>query len=86
MSHNNNFNACMLGNIACFFLSSVDFLNLLFAKKKTKKKTIFQEYHQSVKLFQDTDHSDVLLGLIWVQTVCKGYQQTTKIATSGERI
>ena len=24
-------------------------------------------------------------GLIWVQTVCKGYQQMTKVATSGER-
>ena len=24
---------------------------------------------------------DVLSGLIWVQTVCKGYQQTTKVAT-----
>ena len=22
----------------------------------------------------------------WVQTVCKGYQQTTKVATSGERV
>ena len=24
--------------------------------------------------------------LIWVQTVCKGYHQTTKDATSGERV
>ena len=22
---------------------------------------------------------DILLGLIWVQTVCKGYQQTTQV-------
>ena len=29
---------------------------------------------------------DVLLGLIWVQTVCKGYQQITKVATSWQRI
>ena len=29
---------------------------------------------------------DILLGLIWVQTVCKGYQQMTKVATSGERV
>ena len=27
-----------------------------------------------------------MLGLICVQTVCKGYQQTTKIATSMERV
>ena len=29
---------------------------------------------------------DFLLGLIWVQTIRKGYQQTTKVATSGERV
>ena len=29
---------------------------------------------------------DILSGLIWDQTVCKGYQQTTKAATSGERV
>ena len=28
----------------------------------------------------------VLSGLIWVQTVFKGYKQTTKVATSGERV
>ena len=30
--------------------------------------------------------TDVLLVLIWVQTVCKGYQQTTKVAASKERV
>ena len=31
--------------------------------------------------------SDILLGLIWVQTVCKGYQQTTKcLAGSGFKL
>ena len=25
-------------------------------------------------------------GLIWVQTVCKGYQQMTKVTTSEERV
>ena len=29
---------------------------------------------------------EVLSGLIWVQTICKGYQQMTKVATSGERV
>ena len=28
---------------------------------------------------------DILTGLIWVQTVCKGYQQTTQVATSKEK-
>ena len=26
-----------------------------------------------------------MLGLIWVQPVCKGYQQTAKVAPSGQR-
>ena len=30
--------------------------------------------------------TDVLSVLIWVQTVCKGYQQTTKVAASNERV
>ena len=29
--------------------------------------------------------SDILLGLIWVQTVCKDYQQTTNFATGRQR-
>ena len=29
---------------------------------------------------------NILSGLIWVQTVCKGYRQTTKVTTRGERI
>ena len=29
---------------------------------------------------------NVLSGLIWVQTVCRCYQQMTKVATSGERV
>ena len=40
-------------------------------------KKIFQEYHQSV---------NILSGLIWVEAVCKGYQQTTKVTTSRERV
>ena len=33
-------------------------------------------YHQSVKQFE-SDQADILLGLIWVKTVCKCYLQTT---------
>ena len=29
---------------------------------------------------------DILSGLIWVQTVCKGYQQTTTVAPRGQRV
>ena len=35
-------------------------------------KNFYQEHYQSV--------------LIWVQTVCKGYQQVTKVATSKQRV
>ena len=34
----------------------------------------------------DPDRPEMLSGLIWVQTVCKGYHQTTKVAISGERV
>ena len=30
--------------------------------------------------------SDILWGLIWVLTVCKGYQQTIKVDPSGQRV
>ena len=30
--------------------------------------------------------TDILSVLMWVQTVCKGYQQTTKVAASKERV
>ena len=47
----------------CFFFTFPDvFLKINFFEK------LFQEYYQSV---------NVLSGLIWLQTVCKSYQQTT---------
>ena len=30
--------------------------------------------------------TDILSVLLWVQTVCKGYQQQTKVAASKERV
>ena len=70
---------CILGNFACFFVICGFFLKLSFSKK-TFKNTI----RMSKSL--DPDQVRRLSGLIWVQTVCKGYQQTTKVATSGERV
>ena len=29
---------------------------------------------------------DILSGLIWVQTVCKGYQQMTKVTEAGKEL
>ena len=63
------------------FLSSVDFVfKLTFSKK------VFQEQHQSVKQFGSRSGLTFFSGLIWVQTVCRGYQQMTKVTTSGERV
>ena len=42
--------------------------------------SIFQEHYQSVKT-----RTDVLWALIWVQTDCRDYQQTTNMAASKER-
>ena len=66
---------CMLGNFACFFVvcGFFFFLNNFF-------KNIYREYYQSAKQFGSGS------GPIWVQTVCRGYQQKTKVAASGERI
>ena len=62
----------MLGNFACFFVvCGFFFLINFFFKTKT-----FQEYHQSVKQFGSRSGP----------TFCKGYQQTTKVATSGKRV
>ena len=52
-----------VGNFACFF-SQIN----IFQK-------IFREYHQSVKYFRSQIEPHIFSCLIWVQTVCKGYQQ-----------
>ena len=60
---------------------------LIFFSKLTFLK-IFSERYQSVRQFGSksglTDRTYVLSVLIWVQTVCKGYQQMTKVAASKE--
>ena len=52
----------------CVFLSSADFLKIVFFSKK-----ILQEYYHSEKQFGSRS------ALIFAQTVCKGYQQTTLV-------
>ena len=51
--------------LCCHLLTFFDKINFF--------KKIFQEHYQSIKRF-----GSILSGLIWVQTVCKGYQQTAK--------
>ena len=60
----------MFGNFACCLLSAEYFFKSNFSNKS------FEEYHQNVKQFVS----------IWVQSVCKGYQQMTNAATSKERV
>ena len=52
--------------IGSFFMFFFTFLDIFFKINFFEK--FFQEYYQSV---------NVLSGLIWVQTVCKSYQQTS---------
>ena len=64
---------CMLGNFVCFFLSSVDFLKINFFKRNLSG--IPAECQRVwIKI-----RPDMLSGLIWVQTVCNGYKQMTKV-------
>ena len=63
---------CMMCDFSCILLSADLFQNNLFQK--------IQEYHQCVKQFGSRSvRPDIFLGLIWVQTVCKSYQQTTLV-------
>ena len=60
-------------------LSSADFLK----KKKVLSGTL--SVCQMVWIQIRTDGLSVLV-LAWVQTVCNGYQQTTKVAASREEL
>ena len=55
------------------------FCRLLFVFKINFLEKIFQEYHQSVKQIWIQIRRGILSGLIRVETVCKGYQQTTPV-------
>ena len=62
------------------FLSSADFFqNYLFQKILSGTLSECQTVWIQVR-------TDILSVLIWVQTVCKGYQQTTKFTASKERV
>ena len=54
-----------MGNLHAFMLSA-DFFKIIFFEK------FFQEYHQS-----QTVWIQIRTDKIWVQAVCKSYQQTT---------
>ena len=66
-----------------FFLSSADFFFFFFSIFFSNNLSGIPSECQTVWI---QIRRDVLSGLIWVQTICKGYQQTTKVATIGERV
>ena len=69
--HECDFTLCPLGNVHVFFFSSADFFqNLLFHKILSG---ILSECQTDLIQIR----TNILLGLIWVQTVCKSYQQMT---------
>ena len=57
----------------------------IFFLKLTFSKTSFRNTIR-VSNSWDPDQARHFVSLIWVHTVCKGYQQTTKVATSRERV
>ena len=59
---------CMLVIFSCFW-SSAELLQNFFKK-------FFQAFHQSVKKLGFRSGPTFFSCLIWIQTVCKGYQQT----------
>ena len=61
-----------------------------FAKINFFEK-FFQENHLSVKQIGSRSgrakfRPDTLSGLVWLQTVCEGYQQKAQVAASKERV
>ena len=59
------------------YISAHVLLNLLNELVKSDKSEASFRNTISVSNSLDPDKPDILPGLIWVQTVCKGYQQTT---------
>ena len=69
----NFFTLCILCNFACFFVVCKKKLNFFFFKKSgvlSERKTAWIQIRV-----------DKMSGLIWIQTFCKGFQQTTKVPT-----
>ena len=66
---------CMLGNFSMLLLLSTDFL------KKIISKTLPECQKVWIQIL-----TDALSVLIWVQTVCKVYQQMAKVSTCKERV
>ena len=66
-------------------LSSADFFQNYISEGFSKNSFRNTIMRVSNSLDPDQDPHNQLV-LIWVQTVCKGYQQKTKVAASKERV
>ena len=66
----------MLGNFSCFCCHLQTSFKINFFKE------IFEEHYQCQIVWIQIK-TDVM---IWVQTVCKGYQQMTKVMASKEKV
>ena len=67
-----SYNYDCFSNFACFLSSADFFQNQLFGK-------IISGIPSECQTVWNQIRPDVLSGLIWVQTVCEGYQQTTLV-------
>ena len=71
---------CMLGNCSCFYFRLLTFFKIKYLKINHQgPPSECQTVWIQIK-------TDILLILIWVQTVCKGYCQTTKLSTGMQRV
>ena len=70
----------MLGNFSCFCFRPLSLQNKLF-----QKNAIRNTIHESQTVWIQI-RTNILSVLIWVQTVFKGYQQTTQITSSKEGV
>ena len=61
-------------------------INVIGPFKINTFKILFQEHYQSAKTVWIQFRTDILSVLSRIQTVCKGYHQTTKVAASKERV
>ena len=66
----------------CFYYSFTLFFIVPYFSLWTLEFSIPSEYQTAWNQIRP----DKMSGLIWVQTVCKGYQLTTKVAPSRQRV
>ena len=60
-------------------MSTADFFEISFLKKNSFRNTISVPNSLVPEQARHFVRPDKMSGLIWVQTICKGYQQTTLV-------